>query len=480
MLGKVLEVSTVARGSYATVDHAAGATTLYVQDGSDFDAAGTLTVLDATGAEVAVTYTRVDDVLTVEPLPVAVGEDAPVLVAPAASDMVAQVMVDPVGTEGETEPVEAVVQHSLRAFLADGIRRTPDVQETAVVELVDGVWTVTDVPGVAPTILADALPPLPGVEQVVYYSPEPPVLTADDAGKVWYDTDGGMAVSRWDGTAWVAAPIGSVAMTETLVGKTLIGGEVHAPTIYMGDVGARMVLVNTAPEGVAGASQRILGYTGYEAEMPAEIYFRGYVDGSRTVGQTFVGSPRFDSSGFARLLLESRDDGTSKATLGADMVSVDSPWGFSAFRTDKVVTSRVQTPSGMAIISTSKTLKGGSPGSYLSGLTVVEGTMIDSTGVITVPEDLNIDEQHRVRIEANVCLASSATRAYIEILDAADAIIPGGRVEAGNATATYKTLDIGRSIPCWAGDTFRVRVYCAATTTMQGATVPVLLQAWME
>ena len=160
MLGKILEVSTVARGSYATVDHAVGATTLYVQDGSDFDDAGTLTVLDGTGAEVPVTYTRVDDVLTVEPLPVAVGEDAPVLVAPAASDMVAQVLVDPVGTEGDTEPVEAVVQHSLRAFLADGIRRTPDVQETAVVELVDGVWTVTDVPGVAPTVLAAALPPL--------------------------------------------------------------------------------------------------------------------------------------------------------------------------------------------------------------------------------------------------------------------------------------------------------------------------------
>lgn len=160
MLGKIFEVSTVARGSYATVNHAAGATTLYVQDGSDFDDAGTLTVLDGTGAEVPVTYTRVGDVLTVAPLPVAVGEDAPVLVAPAASDMVAQVMVDPVGTEGDTEPVEAVVQHSLRAFLADGIRRTPDVQETAVVELVDGVWTVTDVPGVAPTVLASALPPL--------------------------------------------------------------------------------------------------------------------------------------------------------------------------------------------------------------------------------------------------------------------------------------------------------------------------------
>ena len=138
------------------------------------------------------------------------------------------------------------------------------------------------------------------------------------------------------------------------------------------------------------------------------------------------------------------------------------------------------TPSGMAIISVDKTLTGGSPGSYLSGLTVVEGDMVASTGVITVPGDLSMDEQHRVRIEANVCLSSSATRAYIEILDASGARVPGGRVEAGNASATYKSLDIGRSIPCWAGDTFRVRVYCAATTTMQGATVPVLLQAWME
>ena len=85
MLGKIFEVSTVARGSYATVDHAAGATTLYVQDGSDFDDAGTLTVLDATGVEVPVTYTRVDDVLTVAPLPVAVGEDAPILVVQKAS-----------------------------------------------------------------------------------------------------------------------------------------------------------------------------------------------------------------------------------------------------------------------------------------------------------------------------------------------------------------------------------------------------------
>lgn len=154
LVGVVGTVDDVPAGGDVSVDHPAGATELALTDASDFaEAGGQVSVLGH-----VLVYTRADlatDVLHLaEQLPVAVESATAVHVHPRSPSRVATVHVD-----GQQDGLTVRVPQSLLDQVPTGLR-DPAAAETVTVDLVDGVWTVTDLLHVAsravgPEVLAE-------------------------------------------------------------------------------------------------------------------------------------------------------------------------------------------------------------------------------------------------------------------------------------------------------------------------------------
>jgi uncharacterized RmlC-like cupin family protein len=104
-----------------------------VTDGATDDAPDTVTMADAAPAEWPTAFT---DPETGDVIPAEVRLD----VWPERLDVTAMVDL------GDGETIPAVVPHSLRPLLVDGVRE-PGMGETVQLARVAGVWTVSDVPG---------------------------------------------------------------------------------------------------------------------------------------------------------------------------------------------------------------------------------------------------------------------------------------------------------------------------------------------
>lgn len=144
--GQILEVSITPAGDETTIDHDEGETTLQLGDVSDFaEDGGQLQI-----GETIYDYTGIDaDALTVQLAAPGLVEDAPeetpVYVYPLADEKWAMVETN----EGDEEPVLARVPHYLYDLLIDGVRNEMD-QESVLVGVNDGDWTVTDLVGTIP------------------------------------------------------------------------------------------------------------------------------------------------------------------------------------------------------------------------------------------------------------------------------------------------------------------------------------------
>lgn len=146
--GRILAVNRVYLGSELVGDHAAGVTTLLVEDPVDFDElGGWLSVNDQ-----LLEYTSCDDetgeLTLATALPVG-GYDGDrvypwdTLYRELASDTVAQVELD--GEDDNADPIEATVAHHLVRSLEEGIRALTG--ESVLLELDGDEWRVVDVRG---------------------------------------------------------------------------------------------------------------------------------------------------------------------------------------------------------------------------------------------------------------------------------------------------------------------------------------------
>lgn len=160
MQGQVLEVSITPAGDELSTAHAAGATTLTLMSIQEFS--------DETGGflqveNVVYEYDTVDKVAGTVHLLAGLQTDAEegekVFTLPLAEEKWAMVEV-----KDFDEPISARVEHGLKDKMEDGVRE-PEDQETVILEMRDGDWTVVDlieeVPSIDGTYLASGTVPMP-------------------------------------------------------------------------------------------------------------------------------------------------------------------------------------------------------------------------------------------------------------------------------------------------------------------------------
>lgn len=125
LTGRVVAVATLPLGSVLVQDAPAGSSALFVEDAADFDEDGGSLSLNGE----AVVYTACDDetgevTLAMPTTSAALTDDRVEVYDPDAASLVvetvAQVLVE--GTEQGGDPLEAIVDHALVAFLPEGIR----------------------------------------------------------------------------------------------------------------------------------------------------------------------------------------------------------------------------------------------------------------------------------------------------------------------------------------------------------------------
>jgi len=139
MQGQVLEVNIVPAGDELAAAHLLGDTTIDVMDTDEFsDAPGTVQIEGILYDYSAVDRTALTLTLTTG-LAADTEEATKVFSVPLTEEKWAMVEV-----QDNDEPISARIEHALKDKMTDGVRE-PEDQETVVLELVDGDWTVTDI-----------------------------------------------------------------------------------------------------------------------------------------------------------------------------------------------------------------------------------------------------------------------------------------------------------------------------------------------
>lgn len=150
--GRVVAVEAYTVGSVATAAAAEGAESVLVADPGAFDEHGGTVRIVTDDAEHVMAYTAVDDdtgALTLTAgLPGAVAEDDPVRVEPLATERTAFVVLE----DSASPPVLALVPHTLRLLVAEGLRGDAEAEAVYVEEYEPGSWAVVDVLGAEPTL----------------------------------------------------------------------------------------------------------------------------------------------------------------------------------------------------------------------------------------------------------------------------------------------------------------------------------------
>lgn len=242
--GTIASVSTVTLGDVLTAAASIGATTVTVDDTTDFDGenGGTLS-LDG----VLYGYTAVDDdagiITLASPLTVAAAVDDRVDVWEVAAGTAAVECRALVSTPDEVDAgdtIDAVVSHALVPLLAEGIR-DPGAGETVTLEEQAGEWVVTDVRGKAPqldgshiaagTVLPEALGFQVGSTTVTIAASAPASPNVND---LWIDTTSGNQLNQWNGTVWGPLQFGTDAIAVGAVTADLIA----ANAIVAGSIAA--------------------------------------------------------------------------------------------------------------------------------------------------------------------------------------------------------------------------------------------------
>lgn len=202
--GRIAAVNTLPLGDELALDAPVGTGTLTVTDAADFSEDGGVLSL----GDVVYTYSAVDDETGVifldTTVTVAAFEGDPVLVWDAETEAFSVETIALVIVEGETEnddALEAIVPHSLIAYLPEGIRENGG--EYVTVEWRGDDVFIQDILHREP-LLEAAYIPEPDIEtgNKVHRGDTPPwndgdATHAEDDGDLWYDTS---VITNEDGT----------------------------------------------------------------------------------------------------------------------------------------------------------------------------------------------------------------------------------------------------------------------------------------
>ena len=285
MQGRVLQVNIDHAGDQLAADAAIGASVLSLYDVADFsETGGQLQVNGLTYS-----YLSIDDVAATitlaTTLTVAVLTDDQVYSFPLAEEKWAMVQLD-----NEDDVILARIPHNLYDRFADGIR-TEDDQESALITLEGGVWTVGDIIAKVPEIEAsyvgtDGLAPTASPTPIAYGTPLSILLRwvpLSNADSVTYDVH----MSTING------------FTEDLVGNTtrIVQDEVgSSATIRKLPSGLDLIygfvyyfkLVTKDADGLAPASPQVSGQMQQitNADISAAYAYLGQVVVDQLVGGT--------------------------------------------------------------------------------------------------------------------------------------------------------------------------------------------------
>lgn len=160
--GAVLAVNVVTLGDEAVGVHAAGATTIQLDDAADFPASGSVSTPLGVLAYTAVDY-DLNTLTLAAGLPAGgLADQDRVDVWDAqrgrlASEVHADVVLE--GSSENSEPLDAIVQHSLIPYLPEGIRNPGGGEQVEIAQLAEGgLWFVVNVPGLSPrAVILDPL-----------------------------------------------------------------------------------------------------------------------------------------------------------------------------------------------------------------------------------------------------------------------------------------------------------------------------------
>ena len=145
---------------------------------------------------------------------------------------------------------------------------------------------------------------------ITYFEDEPPLgLDENDEGALWFDTNNGNMLSRWDGTAWVSFTLGEDALDTSIIDSIddAVTASINAETTAQSK--ARLDYSTTQPTGLT-STDRVLWMD------PTNGYAAQYWDGSSWTpyffGSEAVGFDASDIGGATELYVD------QQVTLSAD------------------------------------------------------------------------------------------------------------------------------------------------------------------
>lgn len=124
-----------------------------------------------------------------------------------------------------------------------------------------------------------------------YYAATAPVgLDASDEGSLWYDTDNDNLQHRWDGTTWVALPVGTGALLDGSVTETKVADDaITTPKIAAGSVTALELAANAVEAGKIASGAVTADKIAAQA-VTADKLESDLVLGSRIISGTATGA----------------------------------------------------------------------------------------------------------------------------------------------------------------------------------------------
>lgn len=251
--GMVRMVTTIEAGCVVDNDHTGGALSSW--DGGDLNPNGGVltpddgrTLLAYTGFVVE-SYDSIDGETTDDYWEILLADGAPIDEVtwdesgetwmqewPPRVDMVADVLLS------DGDDAQAVVPHSLRAVMADGVREE-DTGETVNIDFVDGQWTIVDIIGRKATIVGSAIDEQTKIEIASAsganrntYSTRAPEGDGDKPGDAWFQLADGHTIGmwHWDGSAWRKDVIDGTSIANldagTIVSGSLSGIDIYSPS----------------------------------------------------------------------------------------------------------------------------------------------------------------------------------------------------------------------------------------------------------
>jgi hypothetical protein len=109
-------------------------------------------------------------------------------------------------------------------------------------------------------------------------------------GDTWFDSDGGYAISRWDGTTWVAAPLGTTAIADgAITTQQITASGIDAGRITSGIIDAAVITVKNIDAskitvGGMDASRITVGTLGSQVIYSGAVYANKIVAASGGIG----------------------------------------------------------------------------------------------------------------------------------------------------------------------------------------------------